>query len=72
MTFIRRLVWRESCVSIKTINGILYSYMRNGRVELRNTSNSHRDTILEISPYGIILWTMLLKPRTVVVCCNIL
>ena len=67
MTFIRRLVWRETGVTVETIDSILHRYMGDGRVELCDAGNSHRDAFLEVRPYGIIFRTMLLKPRAVVV-----
>lgn len=71
MILIRRLIGRETSISIKTVSGIFHRNMSNRRVELGNTKNSLCRTFLEICFHGQILILVFLKPRTIIVCAHI-
>ena len=67
MCFIWRLIQRETCVTIKTIHGILGCKVFYGRVKFRNAGNGLSHPFFKISPYRLILFLMPVKPLTGVI-----
>jgi hypothetical protein len=64
---IRRLVWRETRITIEAISTIFDLQMSNLGIKTYNTLQSLSNTTLELSPYNLIFRLVLLKPGTVII-----
>ena len=67
MVLVGRLVIRKAGVAIETVGAVLHCQMSDGGVKGGNTQDGLLHTLLEVGTDGVILFLMLLKPRTVVI-----